>query len=58
MNLKFSFPIFEGKNLIPIRICSLRNFVFAPKEFAPLGNLYLLLKEFAPLRIFCRFMFT
>ena len=33
------------------RICS-------PKEFAPLRMLYLLLKEFAPLRIFCRFVFT
>ena len=28
------------------------------KEFAPLGILYLLLKEFASLRILCSFVFT
>ena len=33
-----SFPIFEGKSLLPIRICSLRNFVFAPKRVCFLKN--------------------
>ena len=33
-----SFPIFEGKSLLPIRICSLRNYVFAPKRICFLKN--------------------
>ena len=33
------------------RICS-------PEEFVPLRILNLLLKEFAPLRIFCKIVFT
>ena len=34
----YSFPIFEGKNLLPIRICSLRKFAFAPKRVCSLKN--------------------
>ena len=37
---------------------SLRERICSPKEFAPLRILNLLLKEFPPLRIFCRFVFT
>ena len=46
MNLKLRFSY-----LFRERICS-------PKEFAPLRMLSLLLKGFAPLRIFCRFVST
>ena len=37
---------------------SLRERICYPKEFAALRILNLLLKEFAPFRIFCRFVFT
>ena len=36
---------------------SLKERICSPKEFAPLRILNLLLKEFARLRIFCRFVF-
>ena len=44
MNLNCGLPIFKGNKLLPTRIFSLKNFEFAHKEFAPL-------------RIFCKFMF-
>ena len=37
--------IFKGNNLLPKRICSFKHFELD-------------LKEFAPLRIFCKFVFT
>ena len=36
----------------------MRERICSPKDFAPLRILNLLLKEFATLRIFCRFVFT
>ena len=42
---KVAFSYLLGKDLLPKRICSLNNFEFAPREFAPL-------------RVFCRFVFT
>ena len=36
----------------------LRERICSPKEFAPLRILDLLLQEFAPVRIFCKFVFT
>ena len=42
-----------------IAVClSFRERICSPKEFAPLRILNLLLKEFVPLRLFCKFGFT
>ena len=32
------FPVFEGGGLIPMGVCSLGGFEFAPRRFCSLGN--------------------